>query len=71
MGKRSMKKLSVRDIIVIVLIICSVLGAWFVLFAVLLKLAIKGYAFYAWLILLALTFLALKLKRSRNQSEKQ
>jgi hypothetical protein len=65
MADKQMKKLSFRDILVILLIICSVVGAWFVLIALLLRLAIKGYAFYAWIVLLCLTILALKLKRKK------
>ena len=56
-------KLRPRDIVVIILVVGSVVGAWFVLIAALLHLAAKGYAFYAWLLLLILTIVALKWKR--------
>ena len=62
-------KLTPRDIAVIILIICAVTFAWFVVIAALLKLAFAGYVFFAWLLLLVFTFAAMKYKRKSKSSK--
>jgi len=56
-------KLSKRDILVILLVIVGVVGSWFVLVYALLHLVIAGFIVPAWIILVAITFWALRRRK--------
>lgn len=56
-------KFSNRDKLVIAAVIIGVVGTWFVLAYALLRLAMAGYIVLAWLVLVSLTFWALKRKK--------
>ena len=56
-------KFTKRDIVVAILIIIGVLSAWFILVIALFHLVIAGFAALAWMVLVFLTFWALKRKK--------
>lgn len=56
-------KFTARDWLAIILIVFVVLLAWFIFIGMLLKLAVAGYVFPAWFLLVIVTFFALKRKQ--------